>query len=221
MPFDNRQRSRRAKLWWGVVLAVVIVGTMPFGCWPAGAQSAAPAGQEVRVILPIDLVELIKALFFGVALVCTPLATVYSIVSANRARRAETNSRTNSDSIGKVIDNVALIERNTNSMTSEIARLSREKGATEGERVGVLAGEKKAQELAEGQRQGRDHERASGGQSYHAPPQASPHVPHRSVVEPPLPVADARTADAAERSAAATERVADAAEEATAAAKKT
>lgn len=221
MTFDNRQRSRRAKLWWGVVLAVVIVGTMPFGCWPAGAQHVAPPTQEVRLILPIDLVELIKAVFFGIASICFPLATIYSVVAANRAKRAELQSTANSTSITKVNDNVALIERNTNSMTSEIARLSREKGATEGERVGVLAGEKKAQELAEGQRQGRDHERASGGQSYHAPPQAPPHVPHRSVVEPPLPVADARTADAAERSAAATERVADAAEEATAAAKKT
>lgn len=205
----DRQTTRRSKWVWGVTCSAVILASVGYGCWPSPSlgQTAAPSTQQVQIILPIDLIELIKALFYGVALVCTPLATVYSIVSANRAKRAEQQSKQNSQNIGRVVDNVALIERNTNSMTSEIARLSREKGEVEGERIGVLAGEKKARELAEGQRQGRDDRRSDIG--HHLPL----HVPHRPVVEQPLPVADARTADAAERSAAATERVADAAEE--------
>lgn len=77
----------------------------------------------------------------------------------------------------------------------------------EGEVKGKLAGEATAATLAEGQRQGAASERASVAA---ANPTAMP-VPTDG--KKPLPVADDRTAHAAERSAAAQERTAAATEE--------
>lgn len=75
----------------------------------------------------------------------------------------------------------------------------------EGEQKGRQAGVEAAEQLAEGQRQGRESERAR------TPPRAAPQNPNTS--DPPLPVADDRTAKASERVAEATERVAAATEE--------
>lgn len=139
---------------------------------------------------PIDVVALVQAIFTGLAAVLSALAGIYAIIAANRAKRAETVSTANANVIRQV-------EINTNSMTTQIAALSRREGVVEGMERGVAT----AAVLARGQKEGR--EQTAG--------EAALRV-ERSAEEP-VPVADDRTAVAAERSATATERVAAAAED--------
>lgn len=83
-------------------------------------------------LAPIDIVEIIKAVFFGVAGLCIPLATVYIMITAHRTKELNTK-----------IDGM-LVDRDASNV-----------------RKGERKGEDKADTLAEGQRQGRETERAS------------------------------------------------------------
>lgn len=115
---------------------------------------------------PADYIELVKAVFYGIAAVCVPLATVYIMISANRIKDLGIN--------------VDRLEKNTNSISERNQAIAMKLGITEGiaqERASVQAN-------------------------------ADAALPGAL----PLPVADDRVANAAERSAKATERVADAAE---------
>lgn len=139
----------------------------------------------MAVWTPAELTELLKALFYGTAILCGPLATAYTIIAASRTKRSEEASLKNAKSIEVVNANVKQLEKNTNSISERNEAIARKLGLTEGvaqERASVLA---------------------------HAAPGP---VPGLSAL--PLPVADERTATASERSADAAERVADAAEEA-------
>lgn len=139
------------------------------------------------------MIELVKVVFYGIAIVCVPAATFFTMVSAARAKRSEEASLRNAQSIKMVSDNLTLLEKNTNSISERNEAIAKKLGIREGidqERSSVLA---------------------------HATNAQPPGMGHNA---PPLPVADQRTAAAAEqtavaaeRSAAATERVADAAED--------
>lgn len=159
------------------------------------AQSVDP----MRYTQPIDVVALVQAIFTGLAALLGAVASIYAIVAASSAKRAETISRDNSAIIKQV-------EINTNSMTTQIGALSKKAGIEEGVKRGEETAGLVAESLARGQREGRAqaNESASLGASL---------VSHSTTEKPPVPVADERVADAAERSATATERVAAAAEE--------
>lgn len=150
---------------------------------------------------PLDIVALVQVTFTGLALLISAVGGVYAAVAATRAKRAEEASKANMQNIDRVQDNVKMIERNTNSMTTEIARLSRKEGSVEGERRGVAAGEEVARILAEGRRQGAEEERAK------ATAVPMPLAP----VGGPVPVTDDRVAVATESMADDTKRIADAA----------
>lgn len=142
---------------------------------------------------PAEVIELVKVVFYGIAIVCVPAATFFTMISAARAKRSEEASLRNANSIKSVSDDLKLLEKNTNSISERNEAIAKKLGITEGieqERASVLA---------------------------HATNSQPQVIGHNS---PPLPVADDRTAAAAEqtavaaeRSAAATERVADAAED--------
>lgn len=188
-----------------LVAAITLILAIPAASEPVPVQ-------VVQLFVPIDVVALTQAIFTGIAAVGGVFATIYSLLAASRAKRAEiaaaaavAASASAATAISKVKDTVELVERNTNSLTTQIAAAARLAGLHEGEAKGVRAGEDIARTLAEGQKQGAETERASA--------QANSGL---STVMPsgtsPIPVADERTATAAERSATATERVATAAE---------
>lgn len=135
----------------------------------------------IMQIAPVDLVELVKAVFYGIAALCVPIATVYIMITAQRTKALNTK-----------IDGM-LVERDASNVRK-------------GERMGEQSGRDTADALAEGQRQGREHERSS--------------VIARGLENnKPLPVEDeaaaaiaTRTAEATERSAEAHQRVAEATE---------
>lgn len=144
---------------------------------------------------PEQVTELVKVLFLGVGALSVSLATVYSIIGAARAKRAEVSSLANAVSI-------KALEKNTNSISERNEAIAKKLGITEGvaqERASVLAHASAPQVVMQQQ-----------------PIASAQPAPGR-----PLPVADERTAVAAERTATATEdsakaaeRVADVAEEA-------
>lgn len=146
---------------------------------------------------PAEVTELVKAVFFGVATLCIPLGTVYVMIGAARAKRAEAASIANGASI-------RTLEKNTNSISERNEAIAKKLGITEGvaqERASVLAHSVSAPQVV---------------MQPHQPVASAPPAAGR-----PLPVADERTAVAAERTATATEdsakaaeRVADVAEEA-------
>lgn len=130
-------------------------------------------------IVPLDLVELIKALAYA----CIPLATVYIMITAHRTKTLNTK-----------IDGM-LVDRDASNVRK-------------GERKGEQAGREMADTLAEGQRQGREIERASGiarGLEHGGSPLP---VEDEAAAEIALRTAEAteRSAEAQQRTADATER---------------
>lgn len=131
---------------------------------------------------PAEWTELVKAVFFGVSTLCIPLATVYIMLGAARAKRAETASLANAASIATVSTNVDRLEKNTNSISERNQAIAMKLGIKEGieqERSSVQAANTAA-----------------------APTHGTS----------PLPVTDARAAEAAEDSAKELKRMANAAE---------
>lgn len=155
---------------------------------------------------PLDVVALVQVTFTGLALLVSAIGGVYAAVAANRAKRAEEASKANSTNIDKVQDNVKLIERNTNSMTSEIARLARKEGSVEGERKGVAAGQETARVFAEGQRQGAENERASAQANASAGGPISPAVEPVAVKDEVTAAAVKRVGDVIEAASEATKK---------------
>lgn len=141
-----------------------------------------------------QLVELVKAVFFGISIICVPLATVYIMVAAARAKRADEQAKKNEvqiQSVSKQIDGL-LHER-------DAAKVK------EGEATAEAAARDDAELLARGQREGREHERERISQQT---------APELATDGSPIPVTDARAtaaveklADAATRSADTMERV--------------
>lgn len=138
---------------------------------------------------PGEWIELTKVVFTGLGAVLGGVAAVYAVIGAKRAERAVATSAANGA-------NIALIERNTNSMTTRIEQLARKEGEVIGEAKGTRRGEATAATLAEGQRQGRE---LASNQLSSAPGDA------------PVPVVDDKVAEAIKQSAMATEHVAAAA----------
>lgn len=186
-----------------VVLVILVAAVVVILISPTAAEPAT----RVQLFVPIDVVALVQAIFTGIAAVGSVFATIYSLRAADRAKRAELLSASNAAVISKVKDTVDLVERNTNSLTTQIAAASRLAGMHEGEAKGRLAGEDAARTLAEGQKQGAEIERASvAAATITLQPVA---IAHAAL---PVPVVDDRAAAIAERSVAATERIADATE---------
>lgn len=91
---------------------------------------------------PAEVTELVKAVFYGVALICVPLATFFTMISAARAKRSEEASLRNAESIKAVSTNVDRLEKNTNSISERNQAIAMKLGITEGiaqERASVLA----------------------------------------------------------------------------------
>lgn len=86
---------------------------------------------------PADVNELVRAIFFGVATVCVPLATVYTIISAARAKRSIEASEKNAKSIEAVSANVVQLEKNTNSISERNEAIAKALGVTEGMAMGA------------------------------------------------------------------------------------
>lgn len=163
-------------------------------------------------VAPIDLIELVKVIFYGVATLCVPLATVYIMLAAARTKRAEEAAIAVKADLSKVRDNVELIERNTNSLSTRMADLARKNGIVEGVQQGIQRGVEAAQQLAEGQRRGIEIERASVAAqapttAISSPPPAAELKGH--VGQDQVPVKDDRVAAATERIARATEKSVD------------
>ena len=77
---------------------------------------------------PADWIELVKVVFYGIAIVCVPLATFFTMMSALR--------------LNKVSNNVDRLEKNTNSISERNQAIAMKLGITEGiaqERASVLA----------------------------------------------------------------------------------
>lgn len=138
----------------------------------------------------IDVMTLINTILTLITAMLGMITAVYAISSAARSKRAEEVAT----------DNAVLMKEvavNTNSMTTTIAALSVKEGQRDGLERGARIANGLAEALARGQQEGRDQAMVASG----PPPAAG---------EKPLPVADDRTADAAEKSAAALEKSADA-----------
>lgn len=77
---------------------------------------------------PADYIELVKAVFYGIAAVCVPLATVYIMITANRVKDLGIN--------------VDRLEKNTNSISERNQAIAMKLGVSEGiaqERASVQA----------------------------------------------------------------------------------
>lgn len=152
-----------------------------------------------HIIVPIDVVALVQAVFTGIAALGGVFATVYAIMA---------KIKTDNVALAQIELNKALmlIERNTNSMTSTIKELATKAGIVEGAAREKTTGQETAATLAEGRKLGKEEERASMV--------ASGVVTNATLAvaagKQPVPVADDRTAAASERVADATERSADA-----------
>lgn len=217
-------RTKAAML---LVLALMLV--------PALAQVVQPS---VAVVVPIDIVALVTALFAGITTVASiiflpimawrqkraELAAAASAIEAAKAQAAMALELAKSQTaleqtkleimraqveLSHVKETVSLVERNTNSMTSTIKELAGKAGIAEGVALQRVKGEETAKTLAEGQRQGMEIAAAVAAAAAGAP---TPAAPAHAGEKPPLPVADDKTATAAERSADAQERTAEAAE---------
>lgn len=100
-----------------------------------------PATAERNVVLvPIDVVALVQAVFTGIAAVGGMFATVYSLIAANRAKQA-------TSAVHAVNETMKLVEQNTNSITEQLTTAARKEGLQEGETKGRLAGVEIAKEL--------------------------------------------------------------------------
>lgn len=91
---------------------------------------------------PSDWIELVKQVFVGLALICIPVSTGYTILTAARAKRSEDASLLNAASIQKVSTNVDRLEKNTNSISERNQAIAMKLGITEGiaqERASVQA----------------------------------------------------------------------------------
>lgn len=100
-----------------------------------------PATAERNVVLvPIDVVALVQAVFTGVAAVGGVFATIYSLIAANRAKQAAA-------AVHAVNDTMKMVEQNTNSITEQLTTAARKEGLQEGETKGRLAGVEIAKEL--------------------------------------------------------------------------
>lgn len=136
----------------------------------------------VADIVPLNIVELVTAVFTGIAAVGGIFVSIFLPILANRQKRTEaanmamalelTKAQVALDAtkleimraqieLSKVKDTVVLVERNTNSMTSTIKELADKAGIAKGKAEEKLKGEETAKTLAEGQRQGMEQERAS------------------------------------------------------------
>lgn len=175
---------------------------------PAPAETT----RALQLSVPLDIVALTQVVFTGLAACGGVFATIYLPIVNGRQKRTElalveTNLKLVQAQLelSRVRDNVVLIERNTNSLTKQIADLSQTKGEQIGKEKERARIAQEAVTLAEGQRQGVESERASA---------ASTSTQTLQPGKKPIDVADDRTAKAAERSANAQERTADATEEA-------
>lgn len=81
---------------------------------------------------PADWIELAKAIFYGIGIVCIPLATVYTMISAARVKRSEALALLNKAHIEVVSTNVDRLEKNTNSISERNQAIAMKLGITEG-----------------------------------------------------------------------------------------
>lgn len=118
------------------------------------------------------------------------------------ARQAKKVSMEVKTDLGTVKEDVKLLERNTNSISSRNEEIARRLGISEGEEKQKLVGAETAATLAQGQSEGRDNERAAA---------AVRSGPSAADGKQPLPVTDERATAVAESTAEAVKATAEAA----------
>lgn len=128
---------------------------------PAAIVAVAAIPIAGQVFVPIDVVALVQAVFTGLAALMSAGSLIWAALAAARSKRAEDSSKLNSASLGKVVSQVDLVERNTNSITTRLEALARKEGIQIGIDQQVAAGNLAAASLVEGQRQGAKQERDS------------------------------------------------------------
>lgn len=180
-----------------ITSALVLEGPEYIPVLIAAVGAAVEPTTVARLILPINVAELIKAIFFGIATLCVPVATVYIMIAAARAKKAEEaglKAVTIAESTAKQIDGL-LKDR-------DAAKVE------EGKVSGAAAAAVTAEVLKEGQRQGAETERASVAA---ANPHQSGNISVPVTGSVPVPVTDAaalRVAEATETLAAVAEKTA-------------
>lgn len=143
------------------------------------------AADSVGFILPIDLAELLRALFYGVSILCIPVATVY-IMLTNR--------------------NVVTLAKQMDGLLEDRDKAHEAKGV----KKGVEAGEATAATLEEGRRLGAEAERASAAaQTINTPAAGDSPLP---VIDQEAVKIAGRVATAMEDSAVSQQKIAAAAE---------
>lgn len=115
------------------------------------------AGGETSIIIPIDVVELVKAIFSGLATVFSAIAAGYAIFASSKAKQVAAEGAQRGKDITEVKENLKRVEMNTNSLAQAAVDSAKKVGITEGVQTTVAA----ATILAEGQQQGRELERQS------------------------------------------------------------
>lgn len=79
------------------------------------------------VIMPIDVVELTKAFFSGLAALFSAVAVGYAMYSAARAKRAEIATFVAHQALTTLSSNVAQLEKNAGTFTDKVAEAAKEK----------------------------------------------------------------------------------------------
>lgn len=171
-----------------------------------GDALAAVVAPEPHLFQPVDLVQLVTAIFSGVALLLTTGIGAFVMITNARSKRNEETLAKVTNSVVEVKETVVDLKKNTDGLASRTAAMARKLGVQEGTSAGIAAGIATAATLAEGQRQGREQSAAlSGGE---APVVGAPPSGLVDKQGNPISVEDDRTAKASERVASATERVA-------------
>lgn len=183
--------------------STVVIGALALSTGPDVVQVVAtePA-TTIQLVLPIDVVELVKAIFTGLAAVASAFAAVYAVVGAARAKRAEAAS-VRAETVSMAAD--TKIE----TVSKQIDGLLTARDAAkvkEGEATATVAAGVSAEAMRLGIEQGIRQERESVAAANPASTAAI------APAETPVSVTDEasiRVADATEKLAAAAEKTAE------------
>lgn len=179
-----------------VAIGALALSTGPDVSVLAAIQTAATApATTIQLVMPIDVVELVKVTFAGLATVASAFAAVYALVGARRAKNAETTAKSADakiDTVSKQIDGL---------LTARDAAKVKE-----GEEKAGIAAEVSADQLQKGVAIGIAQERESVAAANPVP--AAVATAEIVGAAAPVPVTD----KASDRVATATEKLANAAE---------
>lgn len=149
-----RDGWRRPGVKWLVAFTAVLIAA----AWIITARAEVTT---IQLIAPIDIVELTKAIFSGIAALGGIFVTIYLPILSARQKRAEVAQQQQAASLLKVKDNMELIERNTNSISTRNEEIAKQLGMEQGAKKERQAAEVVAAKVAEARREGADTALAS------------------------------------------------------------